>query len=282
MTTKNADLTIRFWGTRGSLPSPGAETSLHGGNTSCVEVWAGDKLLILDAGSGLRALGNHLKKRQPIEAHLLLSHYHWDHIMGLPFFAPIYLPDNKIHIYGESRNGKDVLEILSNQTIQPYFPVSIKTHGKATTSVQPFSPGQTTEVGGVEVTACRLNHPGNALAYRLDYGGRSLVYATDTEPDPALDAQLAELAMGADALVYDATYTDKEYEDHVGWGHSTWQVGSSIAKKAGVGKLILFHHLPERSDQDLALIEKAAKDELSSTIAAREGMTLSFPSKKSS
>lgn len=270
-------IAVRFWGTRGSLPSPGAQTVRYGGNTSCVEIRAGGQLLIFDAGSGLRELGNTLVPQMPITAHLFLSHYHWDHIMGLPFFGPLFVPGNVLHLYGETKGGQDVGRILSGQMVSPYFPVTMDTEARATLEPHPLAPGGSVRLGDVTVSAGRLHHPDDALAYRVDHAGRSVVYATDIEHHPASDPALVEFASGADALIFDATYTDAEYAGHVGWGHSTWRAGVEIAGRAGVGQLIIFHHLPERTDAEVAAIERAARRTFSGAIAAREGMELHYP-----
>jgi phosphoribosyl 1,2-cyclic phosphodiesterase len=277
MDAHGGGLTIRFWGTRGSLPSPGPNTARYGGNTSCVEIRAGDALIVLDAGSGMRELGNRLLPAMPLEAHVFFTHYHWDHIMGLPFFAPLFIPGNVIHLYGETKSDRDVREILSGQMIQPYFPVSMGTECKSDIRSHPISPGDVIALGEARVTCCRLNHPGDAVAYRVDHGGRSVVYATDIEHDADLDASLIDLAEGADALIFDSTYTDAEYAGHVGWGHSTWRAGVEIAKAAGVGQFIIFHHLPERTDQEVAAIERAARRAFAGAVAAREGMEIALP-----
>ncbi len=272
-------LTVRFWGTRGSLPSPGQDTSVFGGNTSCVEVRAGGKLVVLDAGSGMRLLGRSLLSSMPIEAHVLFTHYHWDHIMGLPFFAPLFIGGNKLHLYGETKQGMDVLEILSGQMIKPYFPVSMDAECMSTMQAHPVAPDKTMKLGDLRVSCCRLCHPGDAVAYRLDYRGRSLVYATDHEHNEDDDKTLIDLAKGADILIYDSMYTDAEHEKHPGWGHSTWRAGVEIARAATVGQLVLFHHLPERSDEQVAALERSAKRAFSGAFAAREGMTLELPGK---
>ncbi|MFW6369552.1 MAG: MBL fold metallo-hydrolase, partial [Myxococcota bacterium] len=205
-------LSIRFWGTRGSLPSPGPDTSLYGGNTSCVEVRAAGKLIVLDCGSGMRLLGNHLLPSMPIEAHVFFTHYHWDHIMGLPFFAPIFVAGNKLHLHGETKRDLNVGEILSGQMIQPYFPVTMGIECKSEMTMNPVEPGDVVSIDDVRVSCCRLQHPGGALAFRVDHQGASLVYATDIEHDDDGNENLVHFARDADLLIYDATYTDEEYE----------------------------------------------------------------------
>ncbi len=277
MSKGGGGLCIRFWGTRGSLPAPGRDTSLFGGNTSCIEVRAGNQLIILDCGSGMRLLGNELVGTSPLEAHVLLTHYHWDHIMGLPFFAPLFMDGNTIHLYGETKQGMDVREVLSGQMIKPYFPVSMGIECQAEMPAHAVAPGDEFDIAGVRASCCRLNHPGDALGFRLDYGNRSVVYATDIEHGTKSDSHLEKLARDADVLIYDATYTEAEYEKLKGWGHSTWRAGVTLARSAGVKHLVLFHHLPERTDQQVAALEREAKREFEDVTAAREGMTLELP-----
>ncbi|MDF1563216.1 MAG: MBL fold metallo-hydrolase [Deltaproteobacteria bacterium] len=268
---------MRFWGTRGSLPSPGPETPRYGGNTSCIEVRAGEHLLIFDAGSGIRELGNRLLRDMPITAHVFFTHYHWDHIMGFPFFGPLFVPGNEINLYGETKDDQDVLQILKGQMRGPYFPVTMEQEARSTLRSHELIPGSEVMVGDARVTTCRLHHPNDALAFRIDHHGRAVVYATDIEHDPALDRPLIELCRGADALIYDSTYTDTEYAGHIGWGHSTWRAGVDIAKAAKVKQFIIFHHLPERTDREVAGIERAARRVFPGAIAAREGMELTYP-----
>jgi phosphoribosyl 1,2-cyclic phosphodiesterase len=270
-------LTVRFWGTRGSLPSPGPETPRYGGNTSCVEIRAGEHLLIFDAGSGIRELGNRLLRDMPLTAHLFFTHYHWDHIMGFPFFGPLFVPGNTIHLYGEEKGGQGVLDLMRGQMRGPYFPVTMEDEARSEILPHALRPGATVEIGEARITACRLYHPNDALAFRVDHHGRSVVYATDLEHDPGHDRPLLDLAAGVDLLIYDATYTDSEYAGHVGWGHSTWRAGVEVARAAGAGQLVLFHHLPERTDREVAAIERAARRLFPESLAAREGMELTFP-----
>ncbi len=270
-------LTVRFWGTRGSLPSPGPETPRYGGNTSCVEIRAGEHLLIFDAGSGIRELGNRLLRDMPLTAHLFFTHYHWDHIMGFPFFGPLFVPGNTIHLYGEEKGGQGVLDLMRGQMRGPYFPVTIEDEARSEILPHTLRPDATVTIGEARITACRLYHPNDALAFRVQHHGRSVVYATDLEHDPGHDRPLIELADGADLLIYDATYTDSEYAGHIGWGHSTWRAGVEVARAAGVGQLVLFHHLPERTDREVAAIERAARRLFPESLAAREGMELTFP-----
>ncbi len=267
-------LSIRFWGVRGSVPSPGPETAGYGGNTSCVEVRAGSELIILDMGSGLRPLGDALNGT-PVKASMFLSHYHWDHIQGLPFFGAAFNPKNSFTIYGPNRGELGVKDLLSGQMVDPYFPVPFDIFG-AKMSFRPIESGEAVQVGECRVTARALNHPGGVLAYRIDYNGRSVVYATDNEHGTATDEVLVEFSRGADCLIFDAMYTPDEYVgtngfSKTGWGHSTWEEAVKVVQQAGVRKLILFHHEPKRTDEGVDQILELTRAHHPDTIAAREG-----------
>ncbi len=276
---------IRFWGVRGSIASPGPDTAEVGGNTSCVEVQCAGERIVLDAGTGLRRLGDAMMREgKPAEATLLLSHFHWDHIQGLPFFVPAYVPTSRLTVVGSSDGRGSLRDKLSRQMTEPHFPVQLDDLAaelayKEVRADQPF------EVGDVRVRAARLNHPGGVYAYRLEHGGRSLVFATDTEHYACIDPTLLALARGADMLIYDAQYTPAEYagapsaggRSKVGWGHSTYVAGAELANAAGIGKLVLFHHDPQRTDAGVEEIEGLARELFADTTAAREGMCLVIP-----
>jgi phosphoribosyl 1,2-cyclic phosphodiesterase len=271
---------IRFWGVRGSIASPGPETAGVGGNTSCVEIIAGDTRLICDAGTGMRRLGQALVEEGPSELTLLLSHLHWDHIQGLPFFLPAYVPGNRIAVIGRPTAEMSLREALEDQMKAPHFPVRFAELG-ADVGFHHVSPGQQTHVGEAVVRCARGNHPGGVTAYRIEHGGRSVVYATDTEHYSCVDPSLLALARGADVLIYDAQYTPEEYAGIVGrskagWGHSTWEAAAELAERAEVGELVLFHHDPQRTDDGVAEVERKTRSRFPSTVAAREGMTLSL------
>jgi phosphoribosyl 1,2-cyclic phosphodiesterase len=267
------DLSVRFLGVRGSLATPGAATAIVGGNTACVEVTAGDTRIVLDAGSGLRPLGENLVARGPTETTILLSHLHWDHIQGLPFFVPIYIPGNRIEVVSGPNGVMPLEAALRRQMAAPFFPVEfdeVSTQLKA----REVRGQQAFGVGPVRCYAAKLNHPDPVYGYRLELGGRSVVYATDTEHYACVDPTLRSLAAGADILIYDAQYTPEEYPAKVGWGHSTWTAGVELARAAGVKQLVLFHHDPRRTDAQVADLEARARAQFSGAIAAREGMTL--------
>ena len=274
---------IRFWGVRGSIAAPGPETAGVGGNTSCVEVRCGATRIVLDAGTGLRRLGDSILAEQtPADVSILLSHFHWDHIQGLPFFVPAYLPSTKLAVFGAVGSKMTVKEALERQMSAPHFPVELGDLG-AQTSWNELRPGQAFDVGEAHVRVAKLNHPGGVLAYRIEHEGKSLVYATDTEHYACVDPALKTLAEGADVLVYDAQYTPDEYSgkvgrSKVGWGHSTYVAGCEVARAAGVGKLVLFHHDPQRNDAGVALVEAKTQALFPSAVAAREGMVITVGS----
>jgi phosphoribosyl 1,2-cyclic phosphodiesterase len=279
---------IRFWGVRGSIAAAGPNTAIVGGNTSCVEVRGPDgELLILDAGTGLRALGAALEKTGvAVRAHLVLSHFHWDHIQGFPFFSPAFRPETELTVLGPERcvgpNG-DVRRAFETQMKAPHFPVSLEAM-RARLTFRGLPAGQVVRVGGLTLTSGAACHPNGCLAYRIEHGGRAVVYATDTEHDRKsglVDANLVELARGADLLIYDAQYTAEEYEGRRGpcrhgWGHSTPDEGIRLADAAGVGRLVLFHHDPSHDDAEVERIEREAERVRPGTIAAREGLRLTL------
>jgi phosphoribosyl 1,2-cyclic phosphodiesterase len=267
-------MNIRFWGVRGSIASPGPETATVGGNTSCVEITCGDTRIVLDGGTGLRALGNQLiasgATRDPLAMTLLLSHYHWDHIQGLPFFVPVYMRDTSLTIVGGQNGVTSVRETLERQMSAPVFPVRLDEVG-ARIGTREVKLGDVFDVGEATVRVGRGNHPGGVVAYRVEHEGRSVVYATDTEHYACVDPALRTLCEGADVLIYDSQYTPEEYRSKVGWGHSTYVAGAELARAAGVGTYVLFHHDPTRSDAGVAEIESRARELFASSIAAREG-----------
>ncbi len=272
-----AGLTVRFWGVRGSIPSPGPETARHGGNTPCVEVRAGEHIIVFDLGTGIREFGQSING--PLTASVFVSHYHYDHLQGLPFFGPIFDPRSRLTIRGPTRNGRTVKEVLSGQMQQPFFPVTAEMVFRAQVEYQAFSAGDRVRVGEATVSSIELNHPGGNLGYRVDLHGRSVVYATDTEHGTDRDAQLVQFSKGADLFIYDAMYTDEEYlggkgSPKIGWGHSTFENAVRLAREANVKTLVLFHHDPTRTDDALDELVKQVRKEFRSTLAAREGLAL--------
>ncbi len=267
---------VRFWGVRGSIPSPGPKTQRYGGNTPCVEVRCGDELLIFDLGTGVRALGDTLNALgHPVRASIFVSHYHYDHLQGLPFFNPVFVPKHSFTVYGAPRGGRTVKEILSGQMAQPYFPVTVEQTFRAQFSWRDIRPGETLEIGPATVRTAELNHPGGNLGFRVESQGRSVVYATDVEHGSHMDAQLIEFARGADMLIIDAMYTEAEYRGRkTGWGHSTWEAAVEVANTAQVKQLVLFHHDPIRTDEDMDALVETVRKHRPETIAAIEQQIL--------
>ena len=265
------DLTVRFLGVRGSIATPGLAA---GGNTACVEVVAGDTRIILDAGTGIRTLGNERMASGIRHSTILLSHLHWDHVAGLQFFTPVYVPGHRVEI-ASGPNGVMPLEQAMRELFRaPFFPIGFDDLGGTVTTRELRSNDRFT-IGDITITMARLNHPDPVYGYRLEHAGQSIVYATDTEHFSCVDPTLRKLASGSDILIYDAQYTPEEYPTKVGWGHSTWQAGVELARAAAVPQLVLFHHDPGRSDEGVSAIEAAARAALPGTVAAREGLVLS-------
>jgi len=270
---------IKFWGVRGSIPCPGSETVRYGGNTSCVEMQVGRERLIFDGGTGLRILGQSLMTESPVKAHLFFSHSHWDHIQGFPFFIPAFIRGNTFKIYGiPSANGATIKQTLHDQMLHPNFPVPLQIM-RADLEFYDLEMGETLHYGDVSVETRPLNHPGEAVGYRVNWQGLSAAYITDTEHFPdRLDDNVLALVRQADVMIIDATYTDEEYNDpkysKVGWGHSTWQQAVKIAQASQVKQLVLFHHDPAHNDDFLDRIGEEARKIFPETILAQEGLSI--------
>lgn len=276
--TDTDHVTVRFWGVRGSIACPGPETAQFGGNTSCIEVLCGDGRIILDAGTGIRPLGNSFERGAPVDADLLLSHTHLDHIVGMPFFGPAYAEGSSLRMWaGHLQPAHTLEEILSAIMAAPLFPVPMGVMSAAKT-FNDFRAGDTFSLScGAEVRTCPLNHPNGATGYRIEYDGHSICYITDTEHvEGSHDENILALIDGADVFIYDTTYTEAEYPAHRGWGHSTWEEGAALAEIAQVGTYVPFHHDPSHDDDTMAGIERAAQDRYKDTIVAREGLTLTL------
>jgi phosphoribosyl 1,2-cyclic phosphodiesterase len=284
---------VRFWGVRGSLPVPGRKTERYGGNTSCVEVKsdAGTRVII-DAGTGIRRLGKDLM-REEFEsgkgtAHLLISHTHWDHIQGLPFFGPLYRAGNHLYVYARRRDDVHLRAVFASQTGDPYFPISIEA-AKADISFRELADSARFEIGDVQVACTRLNHPFVATAYRLSVDGASVAYVSDTAPfsdilfenqfiarpplgrSPLPEADLVKLremrdgvvrlCEGADLVIYDTMFTPDDYQKFPHYGHSRPRDALEVCRVAGARRLVLFHHAPERSDAEVDAILDATRVE---------------------
>ncbi len=272
-------LSVKFWGVRGSCATPGVEFARFGGNTPCIEVRAGATTLILDAGTGIRRLGQSLLAKGKVDVTLLLSHVHWDHIQGLPFFAPLYVPGTRIHVAGGA-NPMPLRDCLHRQMSAPNFPVDLRDVA-ATLTFFEMRDRQRAVLGDAEVTAVRANHPDGVYAYRIEHKGRSIVYATDTEHYSCVDKRLLSLCKDADVLIYDTQYLPEEYSgergmSRIGWGHSTYEAAATLAQAANVRELVLFHHDPERTDEQVIALEARAQALFASSKAAFEGMELSL------
>jgi phosphoribosyl 1,2-cyclic phosphodiesterase len=274
---QSGDLSVRFWGVRGSIACPGPETVRYGGNTSCLEVRCGEHLIILDGGTGLRELGVHLlKEGGKVDADLFYSHTHFDHICGLPFFAPCFIPAHKIRMWAGHLLPEMTLEtVLCGMMMAPLFPVPMGILG-AQVSFQDFAAGETIEPRpGVVLRTAQLNHPNGATGYRIEYGGKVIAYITDTEHTIGRpDENVLRLIDGADIMIYDSTYTDAEYPAHVDWGHSTWEEGARLADAANVKTFVIFHHDPGHDDDFMDGIASTAAEKRPGTLVAKEGMVL--------
>lgn len=273
-TDEDFRLQLRFWGVRGSIPTPQHENLQYGGNTPCLEIRSSEhNVIVIDGGTGVRNLGLSLKPDGPDErlsVHLFLTHFHWDHIQGLPFFAPLWSPQNEV-IFHAGTSPEDSRNVLEGQMTYPYFPVSFGLKEASRVFVdameQPF------QLGPICVHAFPLHHPQGALGYRFECDGAVIVHASDCEHgNPVLDRVLREFAQDADVLIYDSQYTPEEYEQRKhGWGHSTWLEATRVARDAGVKQLILFHHDPNHDDVMIGRITECAQRHFEHTVAAREG-----------
>jgi len=268
--------TVRFWGVRGSIACSGPRTLRYGGNTSSLEVRCDDRLLMFDAGTGLRYLGNTLAGNGPIDADLFLTHTHFDHVCGLPFFRPFFQPNNRFRLWaGHLAEGMTLRRVLGEFMMAPLFPVPPQVF-RARMEYREFKPGETLAPGpGIQLRTATLNHPDGATGYRIDFGGRSVCYLTDTEHVPgAPDRNILALIHGADLVIYDSMYTDSEYGTYVGWGHSTWQEGVRLCRAAGAKRLAVFHHDPEHDDDMLDGVARELQKEMPGSFVAKDGLVV--------
>jgi phosphoribosyl 1,2-cyclic phosphodiesterase len=266
-------LNLEFWGVRGTCPVSGKNWCTYGGHTPCSSLEPPDgSILIIDAGTGIKQLGDKFQKKksgQPTHLHLFLTHFHLDHIMGLPFFMPLYSPDVTLTFYADCSPQK-IEEYLSGFMGERYFPISFM----ETQSKKIFKQvhGGGIEIGKNHISLSPLHHPQGSVAYKIQSDRDTLVFATDTEhPPESIDRRLADFSAGADVLVYDAMFTPEEYESGKrGWGHSTWLEGTKLAKESGVKKLYLSHFNPDHSDDQLDVITALAREQFEQTSPARE------------
>jgi phosphoribosyl 1,2-cyclic phosphodiesterase len=253
---------LKFWGVRGSIPSPGPETVFYGGNTSCVEVRVGSDIIILDAGSGLRKLGLALIeefKDKPMNLNMLLTHTHWDHIQGFPFFLPAYNPKNNLTVYGFEGASQGLLNTLSDQMESPYFPISMQ-QMPGHIAIQELH-DMDFNVNRVPVRGKILNHPGNCTGYRIFTPGGSISYLPqERETTPPEDQAMVEFIRDSEVLIVDSQYDAVEYEKHVGWGHSCVEDSVAFALHANVKRLFLFHHDPDHTDEQISRMVARARE----------------------
>lgn len=273
---------IRFWGVRGTIPVPGPDTIRVGGNTSCIEIRTpDDQLIIIDAGSGIRRLGQQLLRENPgrIVGSILISHTHWDHIQGLPFFAPVLKRNNRFILVGQKRVDKRLEEILAGQFIEPYLPFSYKTL-PADLIVKEVSDGETLVIGeNTSVQVAELEHPGGCLGFRIESDGYVFAYCSDvSHPDDSFNQNVLRLAQGADLLVHDTHFVSMEERNKFSdWGHSCWLEAAQVAIEARVKALSLFHYAPDLTDAQVAQILQQTRAIFPHTVMAREGLELQLP-----
>jgi phosphoribosyl 1,2-cyclic phosphodiesterase len=293
---------IRFWGTRGSIPSPGPRTVRYGGNCSCVEVRTPDgELFIIDAGTGIRELGLTLMNEQPVVAHILLSHTHWDHISGFPFFPPAFVPTNTLTIYAARNIDKRLEDVMAGQMEYTYFPVTLGDLPAELNYRELLE--ETFAIGSAHITTHYLNHTSICMGYRIESHGRSVAYVSDHEPyglalfgaDPPAerigrglqdgvvhvgDRRLIEWIRGADLVIQDTQYTPEEYPKKIGWGHGSADYVTDVAIMAGVRRLALYHHDPLHDDDSIDKIVEYCRERVAEAgaklevFAAAEGQEL--------
>jgi phosphoribosyl 1,2-cyclic phosphodiesterase len=297
------ELRVKFWGVRGSHPAPGAGTVKYGGNTACVEVRAGERTIVLDAGTGIIPLGHDLPRRRAHEIVLLLSHLHHDHTQGFPFFLPAYLPHARLHIFGPDGTHDSLVNVLEHNQSSETFPISLREMASSKV-IQPVRESQLIvwdETGvrlaasaaglGEEAVVIRIHksyaHPGGVYVYRISWRGKSIVYATDTEGYVGTDRRLAQFARDAELLIHDAQYLEAHYRGQLagfpttqGYGHSTVTMACEVAFASEVGQLILFHYDPGYSDAVIAGMEATAKAQFAEARAASEGLEIVLPAEK--
>jgi phosphoribosyl 1,2-cyclic phosphodiesterase len=291
------ELRVRFWGVRGSYPAPGVGTVKYGGNTACVEIRAGERTILLDAGTGIIPLGRELARRRALEVVLLFSHLHHDHTQGFPFFVPAYMPNARLHIFGPDGTHESLKNVLEHNQSSETFPVSLREMASSK-NIQSVREAQVivwdeTGVRVVESTdglndnavVIRIHksyaHPGGVYVYRITWRGKSIVYATDTEGYVGTDRRLVQFAKEADVLIHDAQYLDEHYSGQLvgfpatqGYGHSTVAMACEVAFASEAEQLILFHHDPSYSDAMVAGMETAAKEKFGDAQAAYEGLEI--------
>ncbi len=272
----DGDFYVCFRGVRGSIPCPGTGTARYGGNTSCLEIRCGGDLLILDGGTGIRPLGKAVAGEGPLDADVFFTHTHLDHICGWPYFTSLLEPDNSLTVWaGHLLPKHTIAGVLNGLLTEPFAPVNAD-RVRARMTYRDFKAGETLEPrAGVRVRTAPLNHPQGATAYRVEFGGKSICYLTDTEHVPdAPDENILGLIDGADVVIYDSTYTDEEFPAHVNWGHSTWQEGVRLCDAAGAKTFVVFHHDPDHDDEFMDQVAADVEKMRPGSVVAREGTTL--------
>jgi phosphoribosyl 1,2-cyclic phosphodiesterase len=297
----NTNFTVKFWGVRGSHPTPGPQTVFYGGNTACVSVQLGEQTIILDAGTGIIPLGRELlaqarRSGKPTQAILLFSHLHHDHTQGFPFFSPAYNPTSRLYLYGPGASEQALEELLAHNQTPPAFPVTLR-EMNAAMDIRSLTEADSVvlDENGIHLTrGCGQNspsavvirllksyaHPGGAFIYRIDWRGRSLVYATDTEGYVGGDRRLTAFAKGADLLIHDAQYAVEDYASKQGFGHSTPQMACELARAAGAKRLALFHHDPTYDDESVHDLEEQAQALFNGAFSAREGLEVELSAER--
>lgn len=279
--TDNSAFYVKFWGVRGSIACPGEQTLRYGGNTSCVQVVCDGHTVILDAGTGLRVLGDELVKQGVIDVDLFLSHTHVDHLTGFPFFKPAYIKGNSLNVHAGHllSGGSNVKAEIDKFMSQPLFPISTDIMA-AKMEFLDFSAGDMFMLEhDIAMHTAPLNHPNGATGYRIEYKGKSVCYVTDTEHvEGEPDSYILDLIEGADVFIYDSTYTDEEYPNYKGWGHSTWQEGARLSDMANVKTFVAFHHDPSHDDafMDEVALQLSTFRKNGKGIVAKEGMALNI------
>jgi len=271
---------IKFWGTRGSIPCPGPDTIKYGGNTTCFEILCGEKRVIVDAGTGIRLLGKQImiEEKNLLDADLFFTHTHMDHIQGLQFFAPLYNPNSDVRLHAGHLVGDkyDLHGIIGTMLMKdPVFPVPSALIEKAC-SFNDYDCGHVFSLdGGIVIKTGQLNHPNGACGYRIEFAGKSIAICTDTEHfDDRIDENVVQLAQDADIMIYDSAYTNDEYQNFKGWGHSTWQEALKVAEAANVKQTFLFHHDPSHNDDRMDEISKEVSSIMDGVRPAIEGETV--------
>ena len=273
---------IKFWGVRGSRPIPGKDTLKVGGNTPCVSVEIDDTLLILDSGTGICNLAEELmKSNNKLQAHIFITHTHWDHIQGFPFFTPAFIKGNEFMLYGQNKLTNTFSDLMRGQMVYEHYPVQFADMAASLSFIEVKQKSEIRVSQDIIVRTEKNNHPGGGLSYRIEYKGDiACCYVTDVEHGSSINPDLKSFIDKSDIVIYDTSYTDEEYaginghQSKVGWGHSTWQEGIKLMEAADAKDLYLFHHATYRTDKDIRRIHKEAKKRYDKCFVASEGLTV--------